>query len=988
ALEVRKHHIRLTSDTITEAKYQDVCKLDVLADDYANLTGNLEQLAYEEYQEAQLVAQKNKLKKKLGFSKLTKDERASFIEILKKTIKYQEGQITKLTQDYAKWRIEDSRADLKVQLYQSINSGGAIRHDGLGYYAPGGWWNDQIESVYVPPGLKVTLYQHGNKGGRSVTIHGEKRTNLWRDNIDNEASSWYVTTSIGNDNPEHIRNTFKNVKNRLSKTRQLVLDLKETLKLLEGGEDAQKKIDEIDKTLETVREKLKLSNSAFTGGLASIQTTAQKMRQLSKDIKGLTTYGSLLEFLQPATRLNMLETCEGNVQVDYFNAQGQMQSTLYDAASGGTDGTFEEWKVDGLRTCLNFTGTSSIATLTTPIQLEKGLTLETWFLYPFAQSQTWRVLTSSQDGNEQVVIYQDNYLGLRLDGLFYGCDYTLESLHPGWHHLAVRGENATQATSFFLDGEEIGKKANSKNSLVFSGQDEYLELKNALDLDLTGGLTIEVWVHYERFQYESRIIDWEIGDSTKKIDVILGNREKSNTLMVVVDEELKEFEGVLELEQWTHLAITYLPMTPNNWFTVYKNGVLLEATSTTSASKATDPKNFIGKSNSSDSSHFKGQMAELRLWDRLRTDLEIQTTLGEILDSQEPGLVGYWKFAQDAIATNSISGGTAYNATIEGKPEAFQVVHWPARISSIYALGNAPESELASKDTSKQNVTTTAGKEPPIKTGLQVYLTGESLDGNDWKDASGEENHAYTAPNYESAQPFDVADYKQTGKSFKVARFNAQGGMMLSPTFTLEKPFTIFIVDRYYGDVQGRTLQSQNSNWLLGKLSGDNACYMTDWNGSYPAKKGEFTLSTATLEDNRPRWYTNGELHAESGGATAPGQLGFCNGGLHKQSSEADIACVLIYDRVLSLEERYAVENWLGDRYGLPIYHPNDNSALRFDGTTAWIKFPYSPPSLADEITIEFWAKGGSKLPGQTTLFEAFDSNNIALSAKMRYSKA
>lgn len=207
---------------------------------------------------------------------------------------------------------------------------------------------------------------------------------------------------------------------------------------------------------------------------------------------------------------------------------------------------------------------------------------------------------------------------------------------------------------------------------------------------------------------------------------------------------------------------------------------------------------------------------------------------------------------------------------------------------------------------------------PPVTNGLKVYLSGESLTSERWEDLSGNQNHATQAENSSRPQLHQVTGYN--GKDFAVARFDSEGGLVISDSLSLEKPFTVIVIDRYYGEEKRRTLQSRDNNWLVGKWGGKNGCYMeSEWVGSEAAVVGEFDLNTVTLEESSPKWYLNGVLKGESGGTTAPGRLGLCGGGKYREMSEADIACVLIYNRVLSDAERKNVEGWLGDRYGIEL---------------------------------------------------------------------
>ena len=60
-------------------------------------------------------------------------------------------------------------------------------------------------------------------------------------------------------------------------------------------------------------------------------------------------------------------------------------------------------------------------------------------------------------------------------------------------------------------------------------------------------------------------------------------------------------------------------------------------------------------------------------------------------------------------------------------------------------------------------------------------------------------------------------------------------GMLISDSLSLSRPYTVFIVNQYYGDTRGRTLQGQDANWLHGLWSGNVSSYADGFIGGNPA---------------------------------------------------------------------------------------------------------------------------------------------------------
>ncbi|WP_155117868.1 hypothetical protein, partial [Microcystis aeruginosa] len=65
SLEIRKHRIRLLSDSITEAKYTDGVTLATLVDNHATLAAKLKELEVKEKQEIVLLKDKYRLEEQI-----------------------------------------------------------------------------------------------------------------------------------------------------------------------------------------------------------------------------------------------------------------------------------------------------------------------------------------------------------------------------------------------------------------------------------------------------------------------------------------------------------------------------------------------------------------------------------------------------------------------------------------------------------------------------------------------------------------------------------------------------------------------------------------------------------------------------------------------------------------------------------------------------------------------------------------------------------
>ncbi len=158
-------------------------------------------------------------------------------------------------------------------------------------------------------------------------------------------------------------------------------------------------------------------------------------------------------------------------------------------------------------------------------------------------------------------------------------------------------------------------------------------------------------------------------------------------------------------------------------------------------------------------------------------------------------------------------------------------------------------------------------------------------------------------------------------------RFRSGDGMAISDRFELEYPFTAFIVERYHGPARGYTLQGRDYRWDLG-LSYLELLYNFKPPGFHVLSQRQLTTQGA------PTVYVDGvSQHQYSDSRSNPGKIGLCRGGgfvnsRDNRDADADIACVLIWERTLSDEEYQTVEKWLSNKYGINTSHAVDLDAI------------------------------------------------------------
>jgi len=135
-----------------------------------------------------------------------------------------------------------------------------------------------------------------------------------------------------------------------------------------------------------------------------------------------------------------------------------------------------------------------------------------------------------------------------------------------------------------------------------------------------------------------------------------------SALYFKVNKEDDDFYSRKEipLHKWTHVAVVFdgtLP--PQQRKKIYINGKLDRmGRSDSKKIKQFDTDFSIGKLINNNSSHFVGQIDEVRFWNRALESDELTDQMCQVLSGNEAGLVGYWTF--DQMDGNVVKNQTAF----------------------------------------------------------------------------------------------------------------------------------------------------------------------------------------------------------------------------------------------------------------------------------------------------------------------------------------
>jgi len=237
--------------------------------------------------------------------------------------------------------------------------------------------------------------------------------------------------------------------------------------------------------------------------------------------------------------------------------------------------------------------------------------------------------------------------------------------------------------------------------------------------------------------------------------------------------------------------------------------------------------------------------------------------------------------------------------------------------------------------------------------GCIVWLDSENVDGQDnatlsegasvatWtnKATSGAVGD-FAAPGENTVDPTFVAS-SVFFNGRPAVRLNGSGGTIsvLTNAYNFASPCTVIYVSRLTGSASQRLLSGGANNWLLGYWSNSkDQAYFNGWVtgvGGVPADTATYVHEALISgAGNNSLFYRNGILVASNiGGTTGPDGLRL--GGSSNEHSTGEIVELLIYNRVLTDDERDLVGTYLEEKYALVTQHSKpDVPDYTRDGST------------------------------------------------------
>lgn len=191
----------------------------------------------------------------------------------------------------------------------------------------------------------------------------------------------------------------------------------------------------------------------------------------------------------------------------------------------------------------------------------------------------------------------------------------------------------------------------------------------------------------------------------------------------------------------------------------------------------------------------------------------------------------------------------------------------------------------------------------PIKDGLVGYYNYDSFVNGYWFDLTSNNNNVVYLSNNIQKAPINSNFIFGDVKSF-----------MIFPNEILPAQYTLFHISKYNGDKKGRIFQGLKNNWLSGFHDGKTGIAFHD--GWVTKEENPFGTQWILSTDQNSSYRANmHNLTIKDTNGAKNAQLAINIGQILAEKSDWACACIIVFNRKLSIEEIEIIETWLINKY-------------------------------------------------------------------------
>ena len=355
------------------------------------------------------------------------------------------------------------------------------------------------------------------------------------------------------------------------------------------------------------------------------------------------------------------------------------------------------------------------------------------------------------------------------------------------------------------------------NAINLDGTNDYISIPDNNALDLITNYTIEAWIKPSAFTSLGGIVSkYQTGGANGYILRLTNNGASSSGITF---DEMNTANGVLTTNTWYHIAAVNNAGTR----TVYINGVNVPLTGTAMTVKANGDPIRIGSDFAS--RYFNGSIDEVRVWNKVRTQSEIQANMLAPVSPASTGLVAYFNFNQGIPGGNNSTGqSSVYDLSTTGIIATLNGFTLTNPTSSNYVESYAMVVPATIAATNKYSLGFTANWTPSVTGIAEKYLL----------DVSTSATFASYVSGYQGKDVGNVTSYGVGGLSANTTNYyrvrsekagaavTTTGGYSNVTTVTTNGTETLVATL-----ASNRTATSFTANWLAPAL-GNIANYLLD----------------------------------------------------------------------------------------------------------------------------------------------------------------
>ena len=237
---------------------------------------------------------------------------------------------------------------------------------------------------------------------------------------------------------------------------------------------------------------------------------------------------------------------------------------------------------------------------------------------------------------------------------------------------APGGSVASSGTFTFLTPPPPG------NALSYNGTNQYVTVPDASALDLTNNFTVEAWIKPESFSASKGIVSKFNSAGANGFSLTLGATAPYSSISFCGQTTAN---GVLTAGKWYHVA----GVVDAGIVTIYIDGMPVKTGTATTLAANADAMT-IGRA-SATPVYFAGTIDEVRIWNDIRTQVELATNIfTELTPSAEANLVAYYNCNEGTGSTlNDSKNG--YNGTLTNAPSWVFSYAWMGGIYTVNPSG-------------------------------------------------------------------------------------------------------------------------------------------------------------------------------------------------------------------------------------------------------------------------------------------------------------